>query len=246
MEIQVLKADAPRRHTSIGFSTVQPNSNGSPTYLAYRDLQVAAGFFNDRLFGGKLPNVLLTMSRKPRMLGYFGAEFFAATDGSTVHEISLNPAYFESRGDKETLSTLVHELVHLHRHVFGPPNSKGGKGSRGYHDLIWAKSMSLIGLHPTNDGTLNGKQTGYSMTHLIVDGGPFDIACRELLISGFTIRWRDARRATGTGFNGGGNEPTSKQTRARFTCPGCEQRAWAKHSAALNCGLCNINMKIDT
>lgn len=76
---------------------------------------------------------------------------------------------------------------------------------------------------------------------------PFDLACRELLITGFLIDWHDApRRGTdsATGDIGGDAPKSDKKSgkRERFTCPGCGLNAWAKHSARLQCGECSATM----
>jgi len=235
------------RHDSagrgIGDATVQSNSL-SLTADAYGRIEYAFRYFNAALFDDRLPPCILTFTRRQRTLGYFGAEFFASVDRTKAHEISLNPAYFETRGDRVTLSTLVHEQAHLARHEYGPANRRGGKGARGYHDLVWARLMLSVGLHPTADGTWHGKMTGYSVTHLIVEGGPFDTACAALLASGFGIRWRDHRHEPEMVIDPAGNDsayapPEPRSTRSKYTCPSCRQNAWAKHSAQLVCGACS-------
>lgn len=213
----------------------------SPTADAYGRIQYAFDYFSEGLFDGQLPSCLLTFTRRKGTLGYFGAEFFASRDGETAHEISLNSSYFAARSDRETLSTLVHEQAHLWRFQFGGPNRRGGKGARGYHDKSWAAKMLDVGLCPTDDGSWAGKMTGYRMTHLIVDGGPFDRACRALQDSGFEIRWHDRRVVkTAAALPDDVDDVAGpRPTRSKFTCPGCGQNAYAKHSAKLICGVCN-------
>jgi predicted SprT family Zn-dependent metalloprotease len=56
-----------------------------------------------------------------------------------VDEIALNPRTFIDRTDREIVSTLVREMVHLWQFHFGKP------GRRGYHNKQWATKMEEIG-----------------------------------------------------------------------------------------------------
>jgi len=81
----------------------------SPTQKQYGDLQQAYALFNDALFGGSLPECLITMQRQSHTYGYFAGERFGAADGSChVDEIALNPAHLKDRITEEVLSTLSH------------------------------------------------------------------------------------------------------------------------------------------
>lgn len=173
-------------------SVVRSNSQDQNlTIDAYADLYAAMDFFNDRLFDGNLPDCILTFTRHKNILGYFCGERFENRSGIIAHEIAMNPNYMQSRGDTEALSTLLHEMCHLWRYALGPLNRGGGKGANGYHDLVWVKKMKEVGLLPTSTGLPGGKKTGYGVTHIIIEGGLFDLDCKELLASGFKINWHD-------------------------------------------------------
>lgn len=217
-----------------------------PTSQAYEDLQLGFEHFNQTLFDGRLPHCLLTLTRKKRTLGFFGPERFTNTGGKIAHEISLNPHYLELRGDYEALSTLVHEMCHVARYEFVPPNRNGGKGARGYHDRAFAKVMRSVGLVPSDTGQPGGRQTGYRMSHYVEAGGRFDITCRALLITGFSLRWRDKIQYAVRPVPRS-NLPAQiiegpVPTRAKFTCQTCGLRAWAKPSARLGCVDCSSMM----
>ncbi len=85
----------------------------------YEVLQKAFDHFNDELFGGSLPRVLLTFQREAKQLdksrkSFFYAERFAdRTSEQYAHEIALNPDRFGEKTEEEILSILVHEMVHL-------------------------------------------------------------------------------------------------------------------------------------
>jgi len=205
--------------------------NLTPTEMTYGEFQRAFEFFNERLFGMRLPHVLITLKCKPKSLGHFASDRFAeiAAQDSRAHEIAMNPLHFSVRSLKDTLSTLVHEMVHLRQHA-------EGKACRpGYHDRVWAGMMKEIGLYPSDTAAPGGSETGQKMSHYIVEAGPYDLACDELISMGFTLTWADAgaydRKKTKTVVS-----------KCKFTCPDCEQNAWAKPTGSLVCGECDVPM----
>src|SRR4051812_7531081 len=111
----------------------------SPTSEQFTAYQALAQQFNERLFGGALPPVLLNFSRKERRTrGFFAPNRWEKAD-RTTHEISLNPQLLKERSPIETAATLVHELCHLWQHVFGTPSRPG------YHNREWAEKMEAVG-----------------------------------------------------------------------------------------------------
>src|SRR5215471_17765603 len=74
----------------------------TPTAETYGTFNQAFAALNDELFGGNLPNVLITMQRKNNSRGYFSPDKFAHRRGADgVHEIALNPATFQDHTDRE-------------------------------------------------------------------------------------------------------------------------------------------------
>jgi len=222
-----------------------------PTIEAYGAWAYAFEYFNAVLFEATLPDALITLTRNWRAWGNFCPDRFENNAELITHEISMNPALLKLRDDREALATFVHEMAHLWRHVLGPLNRRGGKGSNGYHDLVWATKMEELGLLPTNTGKVGGKKTGNSVTHLIIDGGSFDVACQALLASGYKIDWHDAPLKIAT--EGGDenstsekNKPPAKKDRIKFTCKNCGLNAWAKPSARLKCESCDLLMLADS
>jgi hypothetical protein len=49
-----------------------------------------------------------------------------------------------------------------------------------------------IGLQPSTTGAPGGKETGQSVTHYIVDGGPYARAYAKLKGRGFQLHWQSA------------------------------------------------------
>jgi len=202
-----------------------------PTREAYGELSKAYDFYNRALFSGKLPQCLITLQRTKGSYGYFSGDQWAS-EGTTADEIALNPAHFAERSTEDVLSTLVHEMVHLHQHHFGKP----GRGR--YHNKKWGLLMDRVGLCPSATGEPGGKRTGDQMTHYIEEGGQFDLATQKLLATGFELSWID--RAS----NGQSGLVKPIKTREKYSCPVCGMNAWAKPDAALTCTGCKREMKV--
>lgn len=229
-----------------------------PTHEAYGELQKAYDFYNRKLFGGKLPDCLITMQRKRHTYGYFAGDRWRSADQTGIaDEIALNPEHFAPRTTEEVLSTLVHEMVHLKQHHFGKP----GRGR--YHNKQWAEMMDLVGLCPSDTGEPGGHRTGDHMSHYIVDGGRFDVVTQELLKSGFVLSWEDryfvprSRRSKQAGQESGSDEiqvdredgfgelpEPPQRTREKYSCPKCGLNAWAKFDISLTCTTCKKEMKV--
>jgi hypothetical protein len=201
------------------------------TPAEYRAFQQAYDFFNKELFGGALPNVLVTLQRHSRAKGYFAPERFAGRTEAklTAHELALNPDCFTGRTDEEILSTLAHEMCHVWQQAFGTPPR------RSYHDREWARKMKEIGLQPSSTGEPGGKETGQHMSHRIIQDGPYAKAYARLKATGLELHWQSAPE-----------DPQAKAKRAsktKFTCPECGQNAWGKPDALLICGVCHEDGK---
>jgi SprT-like family len=207
----------------------------SPTRTTYDGLTLAYEFFNTELFGGTLPACLLTMQRQKGAYGYFSGNRFASTGDpqDITDEIALNPAHFASRPTDATLSTLAHEMCHLWQHHAGKPSRNA------YHNKEWAAKMRDIGLIPTDTGQPGGKDTGQKVTHLVEPDGRFAKACAAFLARHPTILYHD---------RAGEGEATRKKkaaSKTKYTCPDCEQNAWAKPDAHLICGDCDQAMEAE-
>ncbi len=200
------------------------------TTQQYLSLDVAYQYFNTHLFDAKLPTCLITLQRK-KCHGYFSPERFSGKNGksnNTTDEIALNPDYF-GRTDKEVLSTLVHEMVHLWQQHFGKPSRKS------YHNKEWGDTMESLGLIPTTTGIPGDKRTGQSVTHAIIKGGKFDtLAINLLRIQGEIIEWKSFAAENVT-------KPKPK-SKVKYTCPECGQNCWAKPESSFVCGVCDVAM----
>src|SRR5215468_8101777 len=88
---------------------------------------------------------------------------------------------------------------------------------RAYHNKEWAAKMREIGLQPTATGEVGGKETGASMTHYILDDGPYQRAYRKLRSQGFHLNWQSAPEV-----------PDARKklaSKTKYTCP-CGLNMW--------------------
>lgn len=210
-------------------------STSSPTFESYGALDEAFSFFNERLFDAALPPCLLTLHRHRRAYGYFAPRRFEhAAGGAWMDEIALNPDYFKHRTDAQTLSTLVHEMAHLWQQHFGKPSRNG------YHNKEWGSKMDELGLSPSSTGQPGGKRTGQSVSHYIVEGGPYARSAAELLATGLVITWRAIPNGTARSKHSG--------RRAKYSCtPTCKNKAqvWGKAGLNIICGTCERRMDVE-
>lgn len=189
--------------------------------------------FNRELFGGTLPPVMLNFSRHANCYGFFAPNRWYDAKGDSemvtvTHEISLNPSHLRSRDLRATYSTLVHEMVHLWQEDQGRKKSK-----RGYHNGEWADKMESVGLMPTSTGVPGGARIGYKVTHMVIDGGPYDQAF-ESLPDEFKLPWLCEEPAKA-------EAKPRKKSKIKYECPECEDtRAWAKPGAKIMCGDCEV------
>ena len=130
------------------------------TAREYATIQEAYDYFNQALFDGTLPQVLITLQRHGRAFGYFSSERFQSRDGvrPRIHEVALNPEGFRGRSDERILSTLAHEMVHVWQKEYG----KAGRGR--YHNRQFAAKMHGIGLMPS----ATGKPAGRTVHHFLL------------------------------------------------------------------------------
>ena len=144
------------------------------------------------------------------------------TDHSTTGEIALNPLGILHREPETSLSTLVHAMGHLEQHHFGKP----GRGRD--HNKERAEMMAALGPEPTSTAAEPGgkRGTGDRVWHMIVGGGPFDVAGRG--------SWPSTRAGTGeTAAREEGATPPSAGAAAasgarRLPGRGLRLAAWAR------------------
>lgn len=161
------------------------NNDNNPTMQTYKPLYNLIDAINNKFFDGKLPPVLLTLQRQPKVFGYMSKDRFVNNKGQTTHELAVNPDYFPIFPLPELMQTIAHELVHLNQMMYGKPSRNG------YHNKEFAQMMESIGLMASSTGKEGGKKTGQKMADYIIKGGKFEKFCKEMLESDFKIEWYD-------------------------------------------------------
>jgi hypothetical protein len=209
------------------------------TATEYGTLQDAYDHFNRALFDGALPQVLITLQRSRRSLGYFSPERFQCRGEKRqrVHEVALNPNGFTGSDDVKILSTLVHEMTHVWQQEYGRP----GRGP--YHNREFARKMHSVGLMASSTGRPGGAETGDSVSHYILEDGKFIAACHEFM-KAYRLVWEPATEGLQSPIAGdGATERTKVQTRTKFTCPNCGLNVWAKPGALIDCHRCTAETR---
>jgi len=198
--------------------------------LLYNEINETYQYFNHHLFQDVLPGCAITLTRHNKAYGYFAPDAWQGRGGGeTASEIALNPDHFISRDPAQIYSTLVHEMCHQYQHIFGKPSRTG------YHNKEFAAIMASVGLVVTDTGLPGGKQTGQRMSHYIAEGGLF-----ETLIA----KWQETHISDWGSIPITANERSGTPSKVKFTCPECEQNAWAKPGARLYCGCEHADMEL--
>lgn len=122
-------------------------------------------YYNEKLFENKLPEVVLSFSRDPKMSGMFLPGKWG-NENKTVHELVINSDFFKPT-EMEFHQMIVHEMCHLFQFEFGTP------GKRGYHNLEFQEIMNRVGLQTSDSGTPEGFKTGYKMADYPIESGSF-------------------------------------------------------------------------
>ena len=215
--------------------------------------------------------VLITLQRKCRYYGYFSATRFLRRDArGTTDEIALNPRFFAFRTVAQSLSTLVHEMVHQWQRHYGKP-SRGG-----YHNREWAEKMKEVGLMPSTTGLPGGAETGPRVTHYILFDGRFQRVCEQLMAESPMLTWVDvdatnvsrvidllaatagtSPAAAGSDVSASaraGADPLAQATqepdpdpkrKLKYTCPGCGINVWGKPALAIACVPCDAALELN-
>ena len=213
-------------------------------------------YYNEKVFGGTLPECIINLSRKPNSYGFFCPDVWGLREAEqdeikeTVHEISLNPDFL-MRPSIEWHSTFVHEMVHLWQREKGEPSRTA------YHNKEWAAKMVQIGLMPSDTGEPGGKRTGQKMSHYVIAGGLFETAfltldpdeLEELRLKYLPVVSLTADRSPeptdpngdddedGEGEGGSGKSKGKSGKRTKYEC-GCGNKIWGRSGLLVKCLVC--------
>lgn len=142
-------------------------TNNSHTQKYYNFFNAAFEVYNEHLFDGALPSVIITVTRKNNVGAHFSPNLWKNIEGESIHEISVNPAMFGSNSLIQVLSVIVREMVHLWNYV------EKGKERKGYHGKDWVAKMDAIGLNTQSHDKDRKNGTGQKVSHSIDKNGQF-------------------------------------------------------------------------
>lgn len=209
-----------------------------PTESQFSAYQSMFDYFNQKLWAGRLPQVILNLSRMSKAHGFFAPSRWSGSAASTnslldvlegrqtelMHEISLNPDTL-SREPLAVISTLVHEMCHLERQITG----KAPRG--GYHDKQWAEMMLAVGLTPVSYDK-PGTMLGQKVSHEIEAGGAFERAFNAMPTD-FLLPFSHVAIVDKV------KKKKKAASKTKYTCSGCESNIWGKPSLVVMCGDCS-------
>lgn len=219
-----------------------------PTTEQFESYQKLFDYFNEHLFGGFLPNVILNFSRKNQVAGFFSRNSWKYNEGKECHEISINPTSL-CHGKKYVIQTLVHEMCHLWQHEFGKPSRTG------YHNKQWSHKMESCGLMPSDTGKEGGNMTGQKMSDYLLPGGKLEKLIEampeeiwlplksleympEEIIDEILSELED-NDVFGEMVAIKNPKPKSKN-KVKFSCPGCGLNVWGKETVRVICADCGV------
>lgn len=223
--------------------TNQPNQQDDKYLHAqvFGDFETIFDCTNKSFFEGKLTKPVMSFSRNPRLRGALLVGRYTSIEGGLAHGFVVNSEYCRAIGDEGSIQLIGFLNAQLARQELGPVNKKGKRGTPGYVDGWTRKVMLAMGLLPFAEGDKD-RQLGYGLSVAVEENGPLDLMCRELIVSGFRIRWHERPVASGNDDTDSDDAPEppkpKKQTRARFECTDCGTKAWSSPKAALICS-CN-------
>ena len=87
---------------------------------------------------------------------------------------------------------------------------------------------------PSNTGKEGGKKTGQQMLDYVIKGSAFDLLARKFLKNN-VIRFGAVRNIAAS--------KNSNKNKQKYSCSSCNQNAWAKPGANINCGDCDERME---
>jgi ribosomal protein S27E len=195
-----------------------------PTRNQFDAYARAFDWFNRHLFDDALPRCLLNFSRHAKSMGFFAPLRWSRQDGRT-HEISINPDVLHLPF-RETMQTLVHEMVHLWQQECGQPSRTG------YHNHQWAAKMEEIGLMPSSTGQPGGKRIGQKVSDYPTPGGRF-LEAFEAMPETCRLPWLSSAADDAKGA-----EAKKKKNKVKYSCPGCKTNVWGKAGLEIRCEPC--------
>lgn len=203
----------------------------------------AAGYLNKvfdllnaEFFESALSRPTITIQSTPKAYGHFSLkeDTWISKNGAT-HEINLGAGTL-SRPIEETVSTLLHEMVHYYNFVNGIQDcSRGGT----YHNKHFKKTAEEHGLIVNHSEKYGWSFTSPSdeLLDFVLENDLTDILINRNEFNGFQMK--------GTGTHSGititGTPPKKSSTR-KYICPCCGLSVRATKTVRIACMDCDSQM----
>ena len=122
-------------------------------------------------------------------------------------------------------------MIHAWQQEYGAPSR------RGYHNREWADKMEAVGLMPSDTAAPGGARVGQSVSHYIIEGGPFARAF-ERMPAECLLPWQSWEPTKG-------KRPGTPISKLKYTCPSCAVNVWGKPGLNIRCGDCDETMEAE-
>lgn len=191
-------------------------------------LQAAFNAINRDFYNNELEKVIITVKegRKEGTLGTFCTAKDWVQNGKERHEINISANYIGARTVEQTITTLMHEMVHLYNFQ---NEVKDTSRAGVYHNKKFKQTAEDHGLHVDFSD-----QIGWSLTT------PAETTKKwikdNIPIKAFGI-YKQVEEREG--------KSKSKQSMVKKVCPCCGNIARVTSEFKLICGECNKEMKAE-
>lgn len=194
-------------------------------------LQAAFNAINEYFYNNELEKVIITVkeSRKPGAVGTFcyGKEW--RQNGKERHEINIAADYIGTRTVEETITTLMHEMVHLYCCQKGiQDTSRSGT----YHNKRFKQAAEAHGLDIAEEPKIGWSVTKakQSTQKWIADNIPI----KSFAI--YKVAANSAKKGT----------TKTRQSSRKYVCPSCGLIARLTKEATIACVACDEIMNFES
>lgn len=194
-------------------------------------LQAAFNAINRDFYSGELEKVIITVKegRKEDTLGTFYNAKEWVQNGKERHEINISANYIGQRTVEQTITTLMHEIVHLYNFQ---NNIKDTSRSGIYHNKKFKQTAEEHGLEVQFADNI-----GWSLTKPTPQTAKW--IAENIKIKSFGVYKKVADSV-------GGGKTKTKQSMVKKVCPRCGNIARVTSEYKLICGECMKEMKIES
>ena len=194
---------------------------------------------NDRYFGGKLPEPIITIQSTPKSYGHISVQKVWKSGEDNRHEINIGAGTLD-RPIENVTATLLHEMVHLYNMENGiKDTSRGGT----YHNKRFKTEAEKRDLLIDYDSRIGFSitQPGEGLLDFIIEQGWTDIRMGRQ--EGLFLKGKTGPKAKG-GEDEDGEEPKKKKSSTRkYKCPCCGNSVRATKEVNIICGDCMEKME---